>query len=170
MKRNYKLSGYETNEALALAVKLGFLTLPNDRRFRKCMYHETQLDDGANIAVAVSNSRRLYLDEEDIKFLKWMVERADSESFIPFTRLKEFELSRGRRDIDVLTERLERCALVISIRLKGCRGFLSSSCQTILAYQMGETITLGNIYFEPKSNKDGVWIDSHIIKLIIKAL
>jgi hypothetical protein len=154
---------------LDLAFQLGLLTLPPNRRFRKQIRHHLRLENSADLCVSVYNSTRLLLDDDDLEFMQWLIEKADSRDFVSLGRLQEFELSRGRRDLALLQDRVSRCALGISIRYQDAYRMSHNTQNTILAFKLEEMCYLHSIWFEPSSAEKGVWIDVPILYLVIEA-
>jgi hypothetical protein len=154
---------------LDLALRLGLLTLPADRRFRKRMQHHLRLENGADLWVTVYSTARLLLDDDDLEFMQWLIQKADSNNFVSLTRLQEFELSRGRRDSILLRDRVDRCALGISVRYQDTNRLSYNTQTTILAFQPEGICHLHDIWFESASEEKGVWIDPPILHLMIEA-
>jgi len=143
--------------------------LPADRRVRKELRRHLKLDNNAELWVTLYGVKRLLLEDDDLDFMQWLISKADGKNFVSLVRLYEFELSRGRRDLNLLQDRVDRCALGISVRYQDDNRLSYNTQATIPAFQLDGVCQLRDIWFEPSSEEKGVWIDPAIISLVIEA-
>jgi hypothetical protein len=154
---------------LQRAFILRLLRFPEDRRYRKHVRHHLRLEDGAEFLVEMWSTKRMPILEDGLHFLRWLLTCADRQGFVSLGRLREFELSVGQRDLEMLQDRLERCAVGIYIRYRGNGRLAITTLAPILAFYITDMCHLRDIWFEPATGEKGVWVDREILDLLVRA-